>query len=97
MRSDKSENSRDPITVTIREACKISGLGPTTLWKLRKAGRLKTAQIQGIDRALILYSSLQELLTPDPSENTKTPPPRRGRGRPRKVPLQPQQAEASAG
>jgi hypothetical protein len=75
MRSDKAENSRDPITVTIREACKISGLGPTTLWKLRKAGRLKTAQIPGVDRALILYSSLQELLSP----NGQTQPPKRGR------------------
>jgi len=47
MHSDKAD--LDPITVTIREACKISGLGPTTLWKLRKAGRLKTAQIPGVD------------------------------------------------
>ena len=76
MPPDKTE-SRDPITVTIREACKITGLGPTTLWKLRKAGRLKTAQIPGIDRALILYSSLQELLSP----NGQTQPPKRGRGR----------------
>jgi hypothetical protein len=82
MRSDKAENNRDPITVTIREACKISGLGPTTLWKLRKAGRLKTAQIPGVDRALILYSSLQELLNP----GAQTQPVKRGRGRPRKYP-----------
>jgi hypothetical protein len=77
MRSDKAENSRDPITVTIREACKISGLGPTTLWKLRKAGRLKAAQIPGIDRTLISYDSLRQLL-----EGASTQPqakPRRGR------------------
>jgi len=90
MHSDKAD--LDPITVTIREACKISGLGPTTLWKLRKAGRLKTAQIPGVDRALILYSSLRELLNPD----AQTQPVKRGRGRPRRIiPAQPQQPEAT--
>lgn len=83
---------RDPITVTIREACKLTGLGPTTLWKLRKAGRLKEARIDGVDKALILFSSLQELLSP----STQGPPAKRGRGRPRKSPVQPQQAEAGA-
>src|SRR5262249_5170467 len=92
MGSDKAENSRDPITVTIREACKITGLGPTTLWKLRKAGRLKTAPVPGLDRTLILYSSLQELLNPSAS----TLQPKRGRGRPRKVAAQPEATPGAA-
>jgi hypothetical protein len=90
--TDKSQ-SRDPITVTVREACKLTGLGPTTLWKLRKAGRLKTAQIPGVDRALILYDSLQELLNP----SAQTLPPRRGRGRPRKFPAATQPEAAPEG
>jgi hypothetical protein len=84
MHSNKAGNSRDPITVTANEACELSGFGPTTIWKFIKDGRLKVRRVPGVDRTLILYSSLRELLTPDPSESTKTPPPRRPRGRPRK-------------
>jgi hypothetical protein len=83
MHSDKARNSRDPITVTANEACELSGFGPTTIWKFIKTGRLKVRRVPGVDRTLILYSSLQALLTPDPSENTTVPPPRRSRGRPR--------------
>jgi hypothetical protein len=78
------ENELDPITVTVREGKRLSGYGFTTLWKFIKEGRLKTVRVPGVDRTMILYSSLQELLTPDPSENTAVPPPRRPRGRPRK-------------
>jgi hypothetical protein len=92
MPSDRSSESRDPITVTTKEACRISGLGPTTLWKLRKAGRLKTAPVPGLDRTLILYSSLQELLKPSAS----TLQPKRGRGRPRKVTAQPEATPGAA-
>jgi len=92
MHSDKTENGRDPIAVTIREARRLSGLGETTLWKLRKVGRLKEARIDGVDKALILFSSLQELLSP----SIQGPPAKRGRGRPRKHPLPPQPAEAAA-
>jgi hypothetical protein len=81
MHPDKAE--RDPITVTVREACRLSGFGLTTIWKFIKEGRLKVRRVPGVDRTLIVYSSLQALLTPDPSENTKVPPPRRPRGRPR--------------
>jgi hypothetical protein len=83
MHSD-GENDRDPITVTVPRACELSGFGPTTIWKFIKEGRLKVRRVPGVDRTLVVYSSLQALLTPDPSENTKTPPPRRPRGRPRK-------------
>jgi len=77
------ENERDPITVTVPRACELSGFGLTTIWKFIKTGRLKTRRVPGVDRTLVLYSSLKELLTPDPSENTTVPPPRRPRGRPR--------------
>ena len=87
---DTNKTGHDPITVTIREACRITGLGPTTLWKLRKAGRLKEAKVAGLDRTLILFSSLRELLSPDAQVPLK-----RGPGRPRKTTLpQPQQSSA---
>jgi len=77
MHSNKAGNSRDPITITANEACELSGFGPTTIWKFIKDGRLKVRRVPGVDRTLILYSSLRELLTPGPSENT-TAPTRRG-------------------
>ena len=79
----ETENERDPITVTVREACRLSGFGLTSIWAFIKTGRLKVRRVPGVDRTLIVYSSLQALLTPDPSENTTVPPPRRPRGRPR--------------
>jgi hypothetical protein len=81
------ENERDPITVTVPRACELSGFGLTTIWKFIKEGRLKVRRVPGVDRTLVLFSSLKELLTPDPSNTTKTKtlPPRRPRGRPRKV------------
>jgi hypothetical protein len=78
-----TESSRDPITVTVPRACELSGFGLTTIWKFIKDGRLKVRRVPGVDRTLIVYSSLQALLTPDPSENTTVPAPRRPRGRPR--------------
>jgi hypothetical protein len=73
MHSEKAGNSRDPITVTVNEACELSGFGPTSIWKFIKDGRLKARRVPGVDRTLVVYSSLRELLTPDPSENTTAP------------------------
>jgi len=72
-----ADETRDPLTlaVTVKRAHEITGLGLTSLWGLIKAGRLKTKRVSGINRTLILYSSLQELLAPEPSENTTVPPP----------------------
>jgi hypothetical protein len=81
----EAENERDPITVTVREACRLSGFGLTTVWKFVEEGRLRTRRVPGVDRTMIVYSSLRALLTPSPLENTTVPPPRRPRGRPRKV------------
>jgi len=60
------ENERDPITVTVPRACELSGFGLTTIWKFIKEGRLRVRRVPGVDRTLIVYSSLQALLTPDP-------------------------------
>jgi hypothetical protein len=82
MHPDEAE--REPLTITVKRACELSGFGLTTIWKFIKEGRLKIRRVPGVDRTLILFSSLQELLTPGPSENTKLPPPRQPRGRPLK-------------
>jgi excisionase family DNA binding protein len=74
----------DPLVVTVKRAAELTGLGNTTLYRLIKENRLEVRRVPGVDRTLISYRSSQELLTPNPSENTKTPPPRRPRGRPQK-------------
>lgn len=70
-----------PIAVTVRRACEISGLGPTTIWNFLRDGRLDAVRVAGVRRTLVTYTSLVKLLAPA----SASPPPRR-RGRPRKVP-----------
>lgn len=48
-----------PITVTVDNAIKISGLGRTKLYELINQGKLKTTTIGR--RRLVVYSSLEEL------------------------------------
>jgi excisionase family DNA binding protein len=50
----------EPITVTIAETRKISGLGTTTIYDLIKQGKLKTAAVGR--RRLVNYQSLKTLL-----------------------------------
>jgi excisionase family DNA binding protein len=54
-------SSIEPITVTIAETRKISGLGTTTIYDLIKQGKLKTSAIGR--RRLVNYASLKTLLT----------------------------------
>jgi hypothetical protein len=74
---DADPRSLRPLTVTLLDARRISGLGPTTLWKLLKEGRLEAVHIGR--RTLITLRSLEKLLDPAAS------PPRRKPGRPRKL------------
>jgi len=71
----------EPLTVTIRDACKLSGFGPVTIWKLAKEKRIKLTRVPGVRRTLVDFSSLKKLLLP---EQADTPEPRR-RGRPPKA------------
>lgn len=71
-----------PIAVTFQTAKRISGLGLTTLWQLAKDKRIEVVHVGR--RSLILYQSLERLLTPA-SEACSAPEPRRRRGRPPKV------------
>jgi excisionase family DNA binding protein len=53
---------RDPLTVTVQEARRLSGLGKTTVFKLIGEGRLRVVKVRG--RTLVRYDSLKNLLEP---------------------------------
>jgi hypothetical protein len=52
-----------PITVTFQAAKKISGLGLTSLWSLAKEKKIETVHVGR--RTLIVYASLERLLSPE--------------------------------
>lgn len=68
-----------PLAVTVRRACELSGLGPTSIWAFLRDGRLEAVRLPGVRRTLVSYRSLVRLLAPA----VESPPPRR-RGRPRR-------------
>jgi hypothetical protein len=74
-------HQKNPLTIPVAEACRLSGLGPTTVWKFIRDGRLDVVRIAGIKRTLIVYDSLARLLTLA-SQSTPAPP---KRGHPRKI------------
>jgi hypothetical protein len=76
------ESGLGPLTVTFQTAKKLSGLGLTKLWELAKQGRIQLVYVDG--RTLIWFPSLQALLTPRATSGPQCP--RRGRGRPHKLP-----------
>jgi hypothetical protein len=69
-----------PLTVTVARAREKSGLGNTTIWALIKSGKLESICVGR--RRLIVYASLERLLSPALSD--PSPQPRR-RGRPPKT------------
>jgi hypothetical protein len=76
-----NSNHLERLTITIRDACKLSGYGPVTIWKLIKTKRVKVVRVPGVRRTLIDFPSFKELLS---SEQSDSPQPRR-RGRPAKA------------
>jgi excisionase family DNA binding protein len=56
-----SDTNTDPITVTVAETRKVSGLGTTTIYHLIKHKKLKTIRVGR--RRLVDYASLKALLT----------------------------------
>jgi excisionase family DNA binding protein len=50
----------EPLTVTVREAQRLTGLGCSTLYKLMAAGTLTRRKIGS--RTLIVFQSLKQLL-----------------------------------
>jgi excisionase family DNA binding protein len=49
-----------PLSLTVGEASRISGLGRSSLYRLIRSGKLRSVLIG--DRRLISYASLQQLL-----------------------------------
>jgi len=49
-----------PLAVPVKTACKLVGVGNTTMWALIKDGRVKTVRIGR--RRLVIYASLETLL-----------------------------------
>jgi hypothetical protein len=79
-----------PLAVTVARACELSGFGQTSIWAFIKNGRLAAVRLPGVRRTLVSYESLRRLLAL-PSELEPSPP-KRGRGRSRKVDAQPEAA-----
>jgi len=52
-----------PLAVTVKTACKLVGVGNTTMWALIKAGRVKSVRIGR--RRLVIYASLETLVSED--------------------------------
>ena len=80
--------SVQPITVTVSQACELTGFGPTTIWGFVRDKRVEVVRVPGVKRTLITFRSLAKLLAP-PTEAPPIAPPRR-RGRPRKAERQAQ-------
>jgi hypothetical protein len=69
------------LTIPVPEACRLSGLGATTIWQFIRDGRLEIVRIAGIKRTLIICDSLERLLAPACSSG----PALCKRSRPRKI------------
>lgn len=48
------------ITVTVKRACEISGLGKSTIWEMIASGQLRSVKVAG--RRLVGYASLRSAL-----------------------------------
>jgi excisionase family DNA binding protein len=50
-----------PLAVSVETACKLLGVGKTSMWALIKSGRVRTVSIGR--RRLVIYASLEMLLS----------------------------------
>jgi hypothetical protein len=55
----------EPITCTIQEAAKLTGLCVGSIWNLISDRKLETRKVDGVRRTLIIYASLKKLLQVD--------------------------------
>ena len=53
--------SATPLAVSVQVACKLVGVGKTTMWALIKCGRVRTVRIGR--RRLVIYASLETLIS----------------------------------
>lgn len=54
----------EPLTVTVRTACKLTGLGPTKMYELMNRDEVRTTKVDG--RRLIVYADLKSRFIPPP-------------------------------
>jgi excisionase family DNA binding protein len=59
--TDEAGKGIKPLAVPVKTACRLVGVGNTSMWALIKAGRVKTVSIGR--RRLIIYASLEALLS----------------------------------
>jgi excisionase family DNA binding protein len=52
-----------PLAVTVADACRITGLGNTTIYALIREGKLRT--FKAGRRRLVVYASLEALVSPE--------------------------------
>jgi excisionase family DNA binding protein len=55
-----NRNNLEPLTLTINDACKVIGIGRTSLYELIRQGRLKTIKVAG--RTLVPMAALRVLV-----------------------------------
>ena len=83
----------EPITMTVPETCRITGYGPTTVWRLIKEGKIKVLRLEGVRRTLPYVASVKELLgQPPPAGGTSAGPPATRRREPDRHPATAQQS-----
>ncbi len=63
--ADAGERAMRPITVRIREACRITGIGRSKLYELIQAGDLQTIKVGAI--TLVPLASIDAFLSRGPS------------------------------
>jgi excisionase family DNA binding protein len=59
----------EPLTVTVQEARRLTGLGNTTIYKLIGQGKLRTTKVGA--RTLVMFPSLKSLLESAPAARSK--------------------------
>jgi excisionase family DNA binding protein len=59
----------EPLTVTVQEARRLTGLGNTTLYRLIGEGKLRTVKVGA--RTLVIYPSLKLLLESAPAASSR--------------------------
>jgi len=52
--------SADPMVLSVKEVCRLLGIGRTTFYKLTKAGKLVARKIRG--RTVVSQGDLKELI-----------------------------------
>ena len=68
--AESQVNTTTPITVTVADARKLTGLGHTTIWKMISEDELETVCVGR--RRLILYDSLKKRLQPTDADTALT-------------------------